>query len=76
MARFYEHLAIEHPDLNIFNLQPAIVETDLYKKGELALGDTLDTSKTICDPMIWCGDLMLYSSTPRTFHSLAGKPRG
>jgi NAD(P)-dependent dehydrogenase (short-subunit alcohol dehydrogenase family) len=44
MARFYEYVAVEHPDLNVFNVQPAIVETDLYTKGELNL-DTLDTSK-------------------------------
>ncbi|KAN0102179.1 NAD(P)-binding protein [Hyaloscypha variabilis] len=42
-ARFYEFLAVEHPDLNIFILQPGVVRTALYTKGELTLDDTLDT---------------------------------
>jgi short-subunit dehydrogenase len=44
-ARFYEFLAVEHPDLNVFILQPAIVRTALYTKGEFTLNDTVDTSK-------------------------------
>ncbi len=44
-ARFYEFLAVEHPDLNVFVLQPGIVRTALYEKGELELDATLDTGK-------------------------------
>lgn len=45
MARFFEFLADEHPDLNVFILQPAVVRTALYTKGEFALDDILDTGK-------------------------------
>lgn len=44
-ARFYEFLAAEHPDLSVFILQPGIVQTELYSKGELTLDDTVDTSE-------------------------------
>ncbi len=44
-ARFYEFLAVEHPDLSVFILQPGIVRTALYTKGELTLDETLDTGK-------------------------------
>jgi hypothetical protein len=44
-ARFYEFLAFEHPDLNVFILQPGIVRTALYEKGNFQLDDTLDSSK-------------------------------
>lgn len=44
-AGFYEFVAIEHPDLDVFILQPGIVRTALYSKGELALDATVDTSK-------------------------------
>jgi NAD(P)-dependent dehydrogenase (short-subunit alcohol dehydrogenase family) len=45
MARFYEFLAVEHPDLNVFILQPGVVKTALYEKGELQLDSTIDSSK-------------------------------
>lgn len=44
-TRFYEFLAVEHPDLHVFILQPGIVYTALYSSGELALHKTLNTSK-------------------------------
>ena len=44
-ARFYEFLAVENPDLNVFILQPGVVRTALYEKGKLDLESTLDTSK-------------------------------
>ena len=44
-ARFYEFLAVENPDLNVFILQPGVVRTALYEKGNLQLDDTLDSSK-------------------------------
>jgi NAD(P)-dependent dehydrogenase (short-subunit alcohol dehydrogenase family) len=50
-ARFYEFLAVENPDLNVFILQPGIVRTALYTKGELALDSTVDTSKL--HPIRW-----------------------
>lgn len=46
-ARFFEFLAVENPDLNVFILQPGIVRTALYTKGELALDNTLDTSNLV-----------------------------
>lgn len=45
-ARFYEYLALENPELNVFVLHPGIVRTTLYAKGELALDDTIDNSKS------------------------------
>jgi len=45
-ARFYEFLAVENPDLNVFVLQPGVIRTALYEKGKLDLESTLDTSKT------------------------------
>ena len=44
-ARFYEFLAVEHPDLSVFIVQPGIIKTALYEKGELQLDNTIDTSK-------------------------------
>lgn len=44
-ARFYEFLAAENPDLNVSILQPGLVRTALYEKGEFQLDSTLDTSK-------------------------------
>jgi NAD(P)-dependent dehydrogenase (short-subunit alcohol dehydrogenase family) len=44
-ARFYEFLAIEHPDLHVFIVQPGVIRTALYEKGELQLDDTIDSSK-------------------------------
>jgi NAD(P)-dependent dehydrogenase (short-subunit alcohol dehydrogenase family) len=32
-ARFYSSLAFEHPKLSIFNVQPGVVETELYKSA-------------------------------------------
>ena len=43
-ARFYEFLAVENPDLHVFILQPGIIRTALYEKGQLELDATLDTS--------------------------------
>ncbi|ORY11888.1 hypothetical protein BCR34DRAFT_601009 [Clohesyomyces aquaticus] len=42
-ARFYEFLAVENPDLNVFVLHPGVIRTALYKKGGLELDETLDT---------------------------------
>jgi NAD(P)-dependent dehydrogenase (short-subunit alcohol dehydrogenase family) len=42
-ARFYEFLAAENPDLNVFGLQPGVIRTALYEKGKLDLEDTIDT---------------------------------
>jgi NAD(P)-dependent dehydrogenase (short-subunit alcohol dehydrogenase family) len=47
-ARFYEFLAVENPDLTVFILQPGVVRTALYEKGELDLEATIDTSKLEC----------------------------
>jgi NAD(P)-dependent dehydrogenase (short-subunit alcohol dehydrogenase family) len=44
-AHFYEFLAVEHPDLSVFVLQPGIVRIALYTKAESQLDATLDTSK-------------------------------
>lgn len=44
-ARFYEFLAVENPDLNVFIVQPGVIRTALYDKGKLQLDDTIDTSK-------------------------------
>jgi NAD(P)-dependent dehydrogenase (short-subunit alcohol dehydrogenase family) len=44
-ARFYEFLAVEHPDLNVFVLQPGVIRTALYDKGKLQLDATIDSSK-------------------------------
>ena len=44
-ARFYEFLAVEHPDLNVFVLQPGVIRTALYDKGQLQLDATIDSSK-------------------------------
>jgi NAD(P)-dependent dehydrogenase (short-subunit alcohol dehydrogenase family) len=44
-ARFYEFLATENPDLNVFILQPGVIRTALYDKGEFELDNTVDTSK-------------------------------
>jgi len=44
-TRFYEFLAVEHPDLNVFILQPGVIRTALYDKGELQLDGTIDSSK-------------------------------
>lgn len=45
-ARFYEFLAIENPDLEVFIVQPGVIRTALYVKGKLQLDDTIDTSKS------------------------------
>lgn len=45
-ARFYEFLAVEHPDLNVFVLQPGVIRTALYEKGKLQLDNTIDSSKS------------------------------
>jgi hypothetical protein len=42
-ARFYEFLAVENPDLNVFILHPGLIRTALYEKGEFQLDSTLDT---------------------------------
>ncbi|KAE8445557.1 hypothetical protein EG329_013321 [Mollisiaceae sp. DMI_Dod_QoI] len=52
-ARFYEFLAVEHPDLNVFVLQPGIVRTALYEKGELELDATLDTVQLPAHFTVW-----------------------
>jgi len=44
-SRFYEFLAVEHPDLNVFVLQPGVIRTALYEKGKLQLDATIDSSK-------------------------------
>jgi NAD(P)-dependent dehydrogenase (short-subunit alcohol dehydrogenase family) len=44
-ARFYEFLAVENPDLNVFILQPGVIRTALYEKGKLELDATIDTSE-------------------------------
>jgi hypothetical protein len=44
-ARFYEFLASENPELNVFVLQPGIIRTALYDKGKLELDATIDTSR-------------------------------
>jgi NAD(P)-dependent dehydrogenase (short-subunit alcohol dehydrogenase family) len=44
-ARFYEFLAVENPDLEVFIVQPGVIRTALYEKGKLQLDDTIDTSK-------------------------------
>jgi hypothetical protein len=43
-ARFYEFLAVENPDLNVFFLHPGVVRTALCEKGEFQLDSTLDSS--------------------------------
>jgi NAD(P)-dependent dehydrogenase (short-subunit alcohol dehydrogenase family) len=50
-ARFYEFLAVENPDLNVFIVQPGVIRTALYEKGELHLDETIDTGKLKCLPM-------------------------
>ena len=42
-ARFYEFLAAENPDLNVFILQPGVIKTALYEKGQLQLDSTIDS---------------------------------
>jgi NAD(P)-dependent dehydrogenase (short-subunit alcohol dehydrogenase family) len=80
-ARFYEFLAVENPDLNVFIIQPGVIRTALYDKGKLQLDDTIDTSKlellsgaycsklTVsqfnCRPISQCG-----WQAPRLSHSL------
>ena len=44
-TRFYEFLAVEHPDLNVFIVQPGVIRTALYEKGELQMDDLIDSSK-------------------------------
>jgi NAD(P)-dependent dehydrogenase (short-subunit alcohol dehydrogenase family) len=46
-ARFFEFLAVEHPDLNVYILQPGVIKTALYEKGQLQLDNTVDTSKYV-----------------------------
>ncbi|KIW28752.1 uncharacterized protein PV07_04626 [Cladophialophora immunda] len=46
-ARFYEFLAVEHPDLNVFIVQPGVIKTALYEKGELHLDNTIDTTNVV-----------------------------
>ena len=46
-ARFYEFLATENPDLNMFILQPGVIRTAVYNKGKLELDSTMDTGKPI-----------------------------
>jgi NAD(P)-dependent dehydrogenase (short-subunit alcohol dehydrogenase family) len=50
-ARFYEFLAVEHPDLSAFIVQPGVVKTTLYEKGELQLDNTIDTGKDNYSPL-------------------------
>ncbi|KAK5064723.1 hypothetical protein LTR84_000557 [Exophiala bonariae] len=52
-ARFYEFLAIEHPDLNVFIVQPGVIRTALYEKGELQLDDTIDSIKLPAHFTVW-----------------------
>ena len=37
LVRFYEFLALENPDLNVFVIHPGIVETAMYVKSKLEL---------------------------------------
>lgn len=43
-ARFYEFLAVEHPDLNVFVVHPGVIPTPLYEKGGLHVVPTVDKS--------------------------------
>ena len=66
-ARFFEFLALENPDLNVFVLHPGIVRTALYDKSELNL-DTLDTSKLKSLGEVLCSELTVSQfNFPRIF---------
>jgi NAD(P)-dependent dehydrogenase (short-subunit alcohol dehydrogenase family) len=80
-ARFYEFLAVENPDLTVFILQPGVVRTALYEKGELDLEATIDTSKLECLCEAYFSELMIIEfnfphtsqcgwQAPRPNHSL------
>lgn len=47
MARLYEFLAVENPDLTIFTIQPGIVDTAMYRKSGMQLDSLLDSGE--CD---------------------------
>lgn len=44
-ARFYEFLALENPDLNVFTVHPGVIRTSLLEKSGMDLEDIIDTSK-------------------------------
>lgn len=35
LARFYEFVAVENPDLNVFVIHPGVVETAMYVKSQM-----------------------------------------
>jgi NAD(P)-dependent dehydrogenase (short-subunit alcohol dehydrogenase family) len=47
LTRFYEFLAVENPDLNVFIMHPGIVQTAMYKKSEMELEALSDTGKLL-----------------------------
>ena len=74
-ARFYEFLAVEHPDLNVFILQPGVIRTALYEKGKLELDDTIDSGMLdALDASSEYNRLTACSSTSGSFLSVVGEP--
>ncbi len=44
LSRFYEFVAAENPDLDVFVIHPGVVETAMFVKSEMSL-DTLDKGR-------------------------------
>lgn len=45
MARFVELLGTENADLDVYDMHPGVIHSELYNKLELPLGEILDDSR-------------------------------
>jgi len=53
VIRFFEFLAVENPDLNVFVIHPGIVKTAMYAKSEMELEETMDTIQLPAHFAVW-----------------------
>jgi len=53
LARFYEFLAAENPDLNVFVMHPGIVETAMFSKSEMELSALTDKIQLPAHFAVW-----------------------
>ncbi|KAF2664272.1 NAD(P)-binding protein [Microthyrium microscopicum] len=53
LSRVYEFIAAENPDLSVFNIQPGIVDTAMYKKSGMDFEEILDTVQLPAHFAVW-----------------------